>query len=194
MILFLRLIGLLNVAVWFGAGIFFTLGVAPAFFSSEMRTLLGEQNYPVFSGRLAMIVVSRYFVLHYWCGAIALIHQLAERFYLGKALNRLSFGLLIGICCLSLVGGLWLQPSLKRLHGIKYGRDALYSRSQREQAAKAFKVWHGVESSMNLLVLAGLGFYLWRMANPGNGPRFVPAGKFRRVNSEVDKPFGSSKL
>ena len=176
MILLLRLIGLLNVAVWFGAGIFFTVGVAPAFFSPEMKTILGGQSYPVLSGRLAMIVVSRYFILHYWCGSIALLHQLAERFYLGKALHRLTFSLLIGICCLSLFGGLWLQPTLRRLHEIKYGRNDIYSQAQREAADKAFRAWHGIASAINLLVLGGLGFYLWRLANPTDALRFVPAG------------------
>src|SRR5438552_14019076 len=130
--MFLRLIGLLNVAVWFGAVIFFTFGVAPAFFSPEMKTLLGEQSYPAFSGRLAMVVVSRYFLLHYWCGSIALLHQLAERFYLGKPLQKLNFGLLIGLCSLSLLGGLGLQPHLRKLHEIKYGRSNFYSAEQKE--------------------------------------------------------------
>ena len=115
MIVFLRLIGILNVAVWFGAGVFFTVGVAPALFSTETKALL-QQSYPVLSGRLAMLVVSRYFLLHYWCGSIALLHQLAERFYLGKPLQRLTFGVLIGLCTLSLLGGLWLQPSVSVMY------------------------------------------------------------------------------
>lgn len=176
-IVFLRLVGLLNVAAWFGAVIFFTAGAAPAFFSADMKALLGEQNYPAFSGRLAMILVGRYFLFHYWCGTIALVHQLAERFYLGKPLQRLNFGLLIGVCSLGLIEGLWLQPHLKRLHAIEYGRG--YSPAQQAQARKAFGPWHGASRSLNLLVLAGLGVYLWRMTNPGNGARFVPSGKFR---------------
>jgi hypothetical protein len=170
---------MLNVAVWFGAGVFFTLGVAPAFFTPEMKSMLGEQSYPVFSGRLAMVVVSRYFMLHYWCGSIALLHQLAERFYLGKALQRFNFGLLIGICSFSLLGGIWLQPSLRKLHEVKYGRPELYSPPQKAQAAQAFRTWHGVSWAMNLLVLAGLGTYLWRVTYPEDGPQFVPTGKFR---------------
>ena len=180
MIVLLRLIGILNVAVWFGAGVFFTVGVAPALFSAETKALL-QQSYDVLSGRLAMLVVSRYFLLHYWCGSIALLHQLAERFYLGKPLQRLTFGVLIGLCTLSLLGGLWLQPSIRKLHEIKYGRSDVYSPAQKALAIKAFPFWHGASRILNVLVLGGLGFYLWRMANPGNGPRFTPttAAKFR---------------
>ena len=179
MIVLLRLIGLLNVAIWFGAGVFFTLGVAPAFFSPEMKSLLGSQSYPAFSGRLAMLVVSRYFMLHYWCGSIALLHQLSERFYLGKAIQRFNFALLIGIISLNLLGGLWLQPSLKRLHAVKYARSELYSPPQKAEADKNFATWHGVSYGLNLLVLAGLAVFLWRTTNPGEGTRFVPTGKFR---------------
>src|SRR5260221_14619327 len=127
-----------------------------------------------------MVVVSRYFLLHYWCGSIALLHQLAERFYLGKPLQKLNFGLLIGLCSLSLLGGLGLQPHLRKLHEIKYGRSNFYSEEQKERSDQAFHLWHGDSFAVNLVVLAGLGVYLWRMANPVNGHRFVPAGvKFR---------------
>ena len=179
MILVLRLVGLLNIAVWFGAVTFFTVGVAPALFSSEVKGIL-QQGYDVLSGRLAMVVVSRYFLLHYWCGSIALLHQLAERFYLGKPLQRLTFGILISLCALSLAGGLWLQPSLRKLHEIEYGRNELYSAVQKERARQAFHTRHGVSVGINFLVLAGLGVYLWRLASPAGGPRFVPAAvKFR---------------
>ena len=179
MIVLLRWIGILNVAVWFGSAMFFTVGVAPAFFSSEMRSLLGEQNYPAFSGRLAMVVMGRYFAFHYWCASIALLHQVAERFYLGKPLQRLNFGLLVGLCSLSLLGGAFLQPSLKKLHAIKYGRSDFYSPAQKAQADKAFHTWHAISYVVNLLVMGGLAVYLWRVANPEDSLRFMPAGKFR---------------
>src|SRR5260221_1848106 len=141
-IVLLRLICVLNLAVWFGACVFFTVGVAPALFSDEMKGLL-QQSYPALSGRLAILLISRYYLLHYWCAALALLHQLAERFYLGKPLQRITLGLLIGLCIFSLLGGLWLQPKLKKLHAAQYGRSDLYSLTQRSQAATSFKTWHG---------------------------------------------------
>jgi hypothetical protein len=171
-IAFLRFIGILNAAVWFGAALFFTFGIAPAFFTAEMKKLLGE----VYSGLVAQMVLERYFVLHYCCGAIALIHQLAEWVYLGKALQRFTFGLLLTILALNLTGGLWLKPKLTELHRIKYAQNS--SPTQRDEAGKSFRNWHGVSQLMNLAVLAGLGLFAWRIAMPPNGPRFV-TGKFR---------------
>ena len=126
-----------------------------------------------------MVLVSRYFLVHYWCGSIALLHQLTERFYLGKPLQRFNFSILIAIYTLALLGGIWLQPTIKRLHSIKYGRADLYSTVQKTQAAKAFAAWSGLAQALNFLITVGVGTYLWRVANPVDTPRFVPSGKFR---------------
>ena len=37
----LRFIGVMNAALWFGAALFFTFAIAPAFSSPEMKRLLG---------------------------------------------------------------------------------------------------------------------------------------------------------
>ena len=167
------MLGIINAAVWFGAALFFTFGIAPAFFTPEMKRLLGE----IYAGLVAQLVLERYFVLHYCCGAVALIHQLAEWVYLGKRLQRFTFGLLIGILLLAICGGAGLAPRLKELHRIKYSPQS--SPAQKEEAAATFRAWHGASQVMNLLVLAGLAALAWRLSIPtNNGPRFTP-GKFR---------------
>ena len=167
------MLGIINAAVWLGAALFFTFGIAPAFFSPEMKRLLGE----IYAGLVAQLVLERYFVLHYCCGAIALLHQLAEWVYLGRRLQKFTFGLLVTILFLSVTGGAGLAPRLKEWHRIKYSPQS--SALQKEEAVAAFRTWHGVSQVMNLLVLAGLATFAWRVAIPSNnGPRFAP-GKFR---------------
>src|SRR5947208_12848749 len=100
------MLGIMNAAVWFGAALFFTFGIAPAFFSPEMKRLLGD----IYSGLVAQLVLERYFVLHYCCGGIALLHQLAEWVYLGKRLHRFTFGLLVIVLLLAICGGAALAP------------------------------------------------------------------------------------
>ena len=175
MILILRFIGVVNAAIWFGAAAFFTFAVAPAFFTPEMKSRLGD----FYTGWIAQKVLDRYFLLHYWCGGIALVHLLAEWVYLGKALSRFLLWLLIGTLGLSLIGGLGLTPKLKRLHLIKYARAESFTDTQRTQAARSFSRWHGVSSGMNLLILCGLAVYFWRTVHSNDGPRFVSANKFR---------------
>ena len=167
----------MNAAVWFGAAIFFTFGIGAAPFSPEMKELLGPKNSPYFSGAIAQILIARYFRLQLACGAVALLHLLAEWIYLGRAPQKLCFGLLIALVAAGLVGGYWLQPKLKELHKIKYGVKT--PAAQREAADHSFRAWHGLSQGIILLMLAGLAVYLWRVANPADTARFVSTAKFR---------------
>ncbi len=179
MIAFLRFISIYNAAVWFGSALFLTIAVMPAIFSVEMKRLFGQ----AYIGLVAQSVMAAYFVLHYWCGGIAILHQLAEWVYLGKRLHRFTFGLLLTLFCLGLLGGLWIQPKLKDWYRIKYSTELyhqeLYPAEVKDHAARLFRVWHGVSQGFNLIILAGLGYYLWRMTVVSDAPRFVPATKFR---------------
>ena len=180
MILLLRFIGVSNAAIWFGAAVFFTFAVAPTFFTMEMKQLLGGGlSGEIYSGLVAQMVLERYFMLHYCCGGIALVHLLAEWVYLGKALRRLMLWLVLGIFGFSLLGGLWVQPKLKHLHQIKHGRPEFFTPAQKASATHGFRVWHGVAQAMNLLILGGLLIYYWRTVHPNDGPRFVTTTKFR---------------
>ena len=176
MIGFLRFVGILNAAVWFGGAVFFTFGAGFAPFSQEMKTLLGPNNYPYFSGAIAQILIARHFHFQLACGSIAVLHLLAEWLYLGKYPRKLQVGLLIGLCAAALAGGYWLQPKLKALHATKYGTS---TRPEiREAANRSFRAWHGVSQVVNLLLVGGLAAYLWRAANPSDPTRFVSALKF----------------
>jgi hypothetical protein len=173
----------MNAAVWFGAALFFTLAIASFPFTSEMKEIFG----PVYVGIIAQHSVERFFALQYWCGAVAILHQLAEWVYLGKRLQQLTCSVLLGVFAVGLLGGLWLQPKLNKLFQIKYGnqlyRREIYTPEQTARAARSFRVWHGVASVVNLLALGGLAFYTWRIVNPpGQGPRFFSPNKFRGTN------------
>jgi hypothetical protein len=173
---FLRFVGILNAAVWFGTAIFFSFGVGLAPFSHEMKSLLGPNNYPYFSGAIAQILIARYFDFQLACALVAVVHLLAEWLYLGKHLHRFQVGLLAGLCAVALLGGGWLQPKMKALHATKYGVN---NRPEIRLAAnRSFKVWHGVSQVLNLLAVGGLAVYLWRAANPSDPTRFVSAAKF----------------
>ena len=176
MIGFLRCIGLLNAAVWFGGGVFFTFFAGPALFSEDMKALL-EKFYPYYSGAIAQIVIARYFKLEIICGVIAILHLLAERFYFGRAPQKRWLSLLVGLLALSLLGAFWLQPKLKKLHTTKYAVNA--PEPNREAASREFKMWHSISQMANLVMLVGLGFYVVRVGTPRETTHFIGSGKFR---------------
>ena len=176
MIGFLRFVGILNAAVWFGTAIFFTFGTGMVPFSQEMKDLLGPNNFPFYSGAIAQIFIARFFHFQVGCAIVATLHLFAEWIYLGKYPQKLQAGLLIGLASIALIGGYWLQPRLKALHATKY---SVNTRPEiREAAARSFKAWHGVSQVVNLLMVGGLAVYLWRAANPSDQTRFVSAVKF----------------
>src|SRR3989442_266455 len=121
----------MNAALWFGAGIFFTFVAAPAIFSRPIKDLFGQETFGLaFAGLIAQALLERYFVLQYICASVALLHQVAEWLYLGKALQRAALGLLLGVFSLGLINGLGLQPKLTNLHRIRFSTE-LYIRRQR---------------------------------------------------------------
>lgn len=189
----------MNVAVWFGAAVFFFFGVTPATYSSDMKLLLTERSFPTYSGIIDHIYWHRLFMFEIWCGAIALAHQCAEWLYMGRRL-RLTFWLILGLFSASMIDGIWLQPHIQRLREVKYAYQETpqgfqmqpVSPQQREKATKALAFWgkigrfatFGLDSqkislTMNWLALSCLAVLAWRVVNPTESFRFVPASKFR---------------
>ena len=152
---FLRFLGVTNAAIWLGATVFFTVAVGPAFFSDEMLKILDP---PVFAGMAAQVVLKRYFLCLEICGAIALLHVMAEALYSGRAVNRGRVLLLAGILFLSVVGAHVIQPRLKALHLQKYAPTN--TSEQQAAAGRSFGVWHGISQVMNLVVVVGVLFHL----------------------------------
>ena len=168
MIGFLRCLGVLNVAVWFGSAFFFSFAAGPAIFSSDMKQLLG-QSFPYYSGAIAQVIISRYFTVQQICGVIALIHIFAEQLYFGRTPRKRWLGFLLTMLALSLLGGFWLQPRLKELHKLRHAPNT--KPEIREQATEAFKLWHGISQAVNLVIIGGLGVYACRVATAPNSNR-----------------------
>jgi hypothetical protein len=179
-IAFLRFIGLVNAAVWFGAALFFTVAVGPAFFSEPMLKVFGWPKAPyakTYTGLAAMVVMERYFLWHYICGGLAVLHGLAEAAYQGRPFRQLRNLLAVLIFGLALAGGLWLQPKLRQLHETQYSPGV--PQAQQKQAAAAFGAWHGVSQAVNLLMTAGLLVFFWKTANPPAREPYVNPFQFK---------------
>ncbi len=171
MIGFLRIVGVLNAAVWMGAAIFFNFLIVPLFSSPEVLTVLGWK----YSGWLAQGALERHFQLNLWCAGIGLLHLVAECVYLGRPLSRFHLFLLAGLLCLSLLGAFWLQPHLEKLHIARYHGRSTPQESQ--QATRGYGAWSGVTQFLNYLSLAGVVIYLWQVSGLNQSAR--SGSKFR---------------
>ncbi len=160
---------ILNATVWCGSSIFLVVAL-PAVFSPEMKRLLTDAGV----GYAAEAIFSRFFILQYCCGAIALAHLAAEWFYYGRPVMRLNLALIIGVLSLGLIGGLWVQPKMRALHVAKYFGS---TRQRQEQATRSFAAWHAGSETANLFVIGGLVWYLWRVTMAKKPERIVSISK-----------------
>lgn len=168
---FLRFLGILNAAVWCGSAIFLVVAL-PALFTPGMKHLLTDAGV----GYAAEAIFSRFFILQYFCGAIALIHLVLDSVYYGRPVRKSNLIVLLSVTFIGLLGGLWVQPRMRALHVIKYfGNTA----EKQAQAARAFAVWHGASECVNVLVIGALIWYLWRVSCEKNHERFASLSKIR---------------
>jgi hypothetical protein len=174
---FLRFMGLLNAAVWLGAAVFCTLGVLPVLSSQKVMSLLGQTYFPYLSTAISRVIIGRLLDWQIFFALFAWLHLVLEWLYLGRTPRRVWVTLLTFLFCLSLLGGLWLNPKLAELHRIQHGSNV--PAANRELAAKSFRVWEGVFQALNVLLIAGVGTYFWRLTTAEDAPRFVTPVKFR---------------
>ena len=169
----LRFISVVNAAIWLGSAIFFTFAAGPAFFTPEMKALIP----PPYNGLAAQLILKRYFYLQHVCGGVALLHLVAEWIYFARPMERLVSGTLIGVICLGLIGGLWIQPKLKHLNYVKFSARA--TAVEREDAGSSFAVWHGISMVFNLMMVGGVAFYFWSVMRTPSQTRFNSTTRYR---------------
>ncbi len=178
MIGFLKTIGVVNAAAWFGAALSCTLIASPAIRSDGVRTLLGTRYFPYFSGAIDQVMASRF---GYWLLAfalVALLHLGAEKIHLGRTPRRGWLGLVLALAMGVGVLTFGLQPRLRHLHLMRHAVNT--TPAQRESYHRSFVAWSAATSVLSWLMIGGLGLYLCRLASPPETTRFVsPGGKFR---------------
>lgn len=160
----IRIIGLINIAIWLGGAIFFTCVVAPAFFSTKMLALFGGEGAPfarAYAGAANIIVLERYYYFNLVCGFIAFIHIFLEWLYSGQFVSRLKPAILIVVCAINLFFGVMMMPKMKSYFAQKY--DQRIPAVQREAAERNFKLYHIIFWGANLVVIAGVGGYFYNL-------------------------------
>ena len=166
----------MNAAVWLGTAIFFTFGAEPACFSADMQASLGVSSASYYPGAIAGVVMSRYYHVTLACGVVALLHFLAEWLYMGRPRRKFSFGLVVGLFILMLIGSNSIQPALVRLNRTHYNGKA--QPVERESAGKSYRILGVLSMALNLLTIGGLVVYVSRVSSSSETLRFVRPVQF----------------
>lgn len=167
----------MNAAVWFGAAVFHALGVVPSLSSPELQGLIGTNNFPFFGFVISDLPARSFAHLYLACGIVAVVYLVAEWLYFGKYPPRRWVTFVLALVLIGCARGYLLQSTLRSLHQAQYSKQL--PAEQRQMAARSFATWTTIGKSLDLILLAGLGFYVWRTANPSDPMRFVSASKFR---------------
>lgn len=169
--------GMLNAAIWLGAAVFCTLAVVPVVNSQKVQALLGQTYFPYLSGAISLVLVAKLFHWQIFFAVMAWVHLVLEWLYLGRTPRRLWVALLTALFSLGLMGGLWLNPKLTRLHRTQHATNV--RPEDRELARKPFRLWEGVFQAVNVVLIGGVAVYFWRLTRIEDAPRFVSPVKFR---------------
>ena len=173
MLVFLKFVGIANVAAWLGTVVFFLFAARPMFSSDEMGRILPLSH----SGAAALMLLSRFYFIECWFAVIAILHLLTEWLYAGRPLRNAHVYLLSVLLAVSFAGAFWVHPKLSSLHLEAHGR--LSTPQQRERAGRSMGFWSGFSVTLNLLTLAGVGVYFWNLSNQPTAIRFASPNKFR---------------
>jgi hypothetical protein len=176
---FVRVTGILNAGVWFGAAVLFTLVIWPAFGAAEMLRILP----PSHSGAAAQVLLKRYCILQYCCGGIALAHFVLEWLYAGKAWPRWIVYWVGGLFALSLFTGLVVLPNLVQRHLELYGIRS--TPQQREHARTAVQNWLALVQLGNTVAVLGLSVYVWESTQTETSARFIRRSQTEGLTNRV---------
>jgi len=173
----LRFIGLFNAAVWMGGSIFFSFLAGSVFFSPEVMRF----TPPPYNGLVAQAMLERFFLLHYICGGIAIVHLFADWLEKPGTFPKKPIFYVVVLLGLALLGGKWISPKLTIWHQQKYEfqvksegpppmiEPKAYSNEVRQDAKLKFSIWHGVSQTVNLIMLIMLVWRFWRLSHPTTG-------------------------
>lgn len=164
----LRILGVANAAVWLGGVVFGTFFVLPVFFTPAVTSLVDRY----FAGKIAQLVLGRYFNLQIACIVIGAIHLVVDRWTSHRASIRARSWMLAALLGLTLYGS-WLLPRMERLHHIKYAPNT--SQAQKADAARSFGRWHATSQIANLAGLCLVIAFFWQTVEPPMITRFNPA-------------------
>ena len=156
----LRTLQLAVVAVWLGASIFLTFFVGPALFSPEVLQVIPKYH----AGRVAQVILGRFFWLQLACGSVALLISLIGWAYGGVRQRPWATMVLLGIVSVVMVLGQTLPPRMERWHAIQYAPNT--TPIQKGEAQASFRRLHGVSQVANLVVLIGVTLYFLQLTRP----------------------------
>jgi hypothetical protein len=169
----LRIIGIANAALWFGATLLFLICIRSGFQSPEMVELIPEP----FAAAAMHVLLKHYIDLILLCALVALFQLCAIQWYQGRPIFRLRIGILIFLIIISALLKWNIYPMMQK-HHLKAHQAGASNEDQR-QGSKAYRTWKTGFYFLHLIILGGSLSHLLHVSNGANGYRELRAQQFR---------------
>jgi hypothetical protein len=169
----LRIIGIANAALWFGATLLFLICIRSGFQSPEMVELIPEP----FAAAAMHVLLKHYIDLIFICAWVALLQLCAIQWYQGRPVFSLRMGFLIFLIIISALLKWNIYPMMQNHHLKAHQTGA--SNEDRRQGSKAYRTWKTGFYFLHLIILGGSFSHLIHVSNGGNGHRELRAQQFR---------------
>ena len=169
----LRIIGIANAALWFGATLLFLICIRSGFQSPEMVELIPEP----FAAAAMHVLLKHYIDLILICALVALLQLCAIQWYQGRPIFRLRIGVLIFLIIISALIKWNIYPMMQK-HHLK-AHQAGSSNEEQRQGSKAYRTWKTGFYFLHLIILGGSFSHLLNVSNGANGYRELRTQQFR---------------
>lgn len=169
----LRIIGIANSALWFGATLLFLICIRSVFQSEAMTDLI-----PVpFSEAAMHILLKNYLSVIFLCSCLAICQLWVIRWYQGRPIFYLRIYLLVILVVLSAILKWGLFPSMQEQHIKAYQKTA--TAEERQKGARSYRTWKTGFYFIHLIILGGSLSHLLHVTQGDNRYRELGVQQFR---------------
>ncbi len=145
----LRILGIANAALWFGATLLFLVCIRSGFQSAEMIKLLPGP----FSEAAMHVLLSPYLNVVFLCSLVAVFQMWAIQWYQGRPIFHLRLSVLVSLILLSSFLKWGVFPAMQKQH-IRAHQTSASNEDQRK-GAKAYRSWKTGFYFIHLMILGG---------------------------------------
>jgi len=170
---FLRIIGIANAALWFGASLFFLICIRSVFQSEQLTQLVPHP----FSEASMHVLLAKYLVLLMLCAFVAIVQHCAEQWYAGRPIFRLRLGILLTLVVITFILKWVIFPSMTQQHIRAYRPTA--SQQDLQEGARAYRLWKTGFHFVHLFVVLGSFSQLWQVTRNQSSYRELGMHQFR---------------
>ncbi|MDG1892153.1 MAG: hypothetical protein P8L18_12655 [Verrucomicrobiota bacterium] len=169
----LRIIGIVNAALWFGSALFYIGCVRAEFQSDAMLKLLP----PPFAEAAMHLILSGYLSLLLICSVIAVLQLWAEQWYTGRPVFRIRISMLLFMVFLAALLKFGIFPAMKNQHLRAYQPSAIAA-----DAKEGMRTYRRLKIGfhcLHLFHIFGALSHVWYVSQSKSGYKLLGMHQFR---------------